>query len=73
MSTRILSTEAEYYGSIRSQLLATDEGRFALILERELLGVFATFSEAYRHGLATRGDVPMFIQAIDPHDGLWDL
>ena len=59
-----LEQELAHYKSIREQLLQQHEGKFALIIENILLGVYDTPEEAYRIGTTQRGNVPMLIKHI---------
>jgi hypothetical protein len=64
-----LETELAYYETIKPALLQNHEGKFVLIVGREQLGIFDKGEDAYRHGIAVKGNVPMLIkkvQAIEP-------
>ena len=59
-----LETESKYYESIKEELLRHHEGKYALIIASELLGVFDQREEAYKTGIEKRGNVPMLIKLI---------
>ena len=60
----VLGEERRYFESIRDDLLAKSEGKFALIKHRELLGLFDTGEKAYQVGLSRLGNVPMLIVQV---------
>lgn len=60
----VLDAELQHFEAIKNELLQHSEGRFALIIGSELLGVFDTQAEAYRVGMEKRGNVPMLIKQI---------
>jgi hypothetical protein len=59
-----LEAELAHFESIKDELLKHHEGKFALIVDTELLGVFDSDEAAYRAGLDKRGNVPMLIKPI---------
>jgi hypothetical protein len=59
-----LETEKAFYGTIRDELLKHSNGKFALIVGEELLGVFDRPETAYAKGIEVRGNVPMLIKPI---------
>jgi hypothetical protein len=59
-----LETEVKYYESIKAELLQHHEGKYALIIGGELLGVFDHREEAYKTGIEKHGNVPMLIKLI---------
>jgi hypothetical protein len=59
-----LQTELSHYETIKENLLQNHEGKFVLIIGREKLGVFDKSEDAYRHGIALKGNVPMLIKQI---------
>ncbi len=60
----VLERELEHFESIKAELLQRHEGKFALIVGTELLGVFDHQEEAYKVGIEKRGNVPMLIKQI---------
>ena len=63
-----LQTELRYFEAKKQELLQHHEGKYALIIGEELLGVFDHLDEAYRAGIAQRGNVPMLIKRISTVD-----
>jgi hypothetical protein len=59
-----LEIETKHYNSIKDDLLRHSDGKFALIIGDELLGVFDGPETAYTRGIELRGNVPMLIQPI---------
>ena len=59
-----LQTELAYFDSIKDELLKHHEGKFALIVGTDLLGIFDSAEAAYTAGLEKRGNVPMLIKQI---------
>lgn len=60
----VLEEERRFYEAERSKLLASAEGKFALIKGSQLLGTFDTAGAAYEEGLRRLGNVPMLIVPI---------
>ena len=59
-----LETELQFFQSTKDELLQHHEGKYALIIGPELLGVFDHREEAYKDGIEKRGNVPMLIKLI---------
>ena len=59
-----LETELRYFGSVKDDLLRHHDGKFALIIGSELLGVYDTAEQAYIAGIESRGNVPMLIKHV---------
>lgn len=57
--------EYNYYLSCKPELLLLFEGRFALIKERKLIGIFDTHRAAHLEGRRRLGNVPMLIHRIE--------
>lgn len=64
----VLERELEYFDSIKAELLQRYEGKYALIVGAELLGVFDHPEEAYKAGIEKRGNVPMLIKQVLKQD-----
>ncbi len=64
----MLEQETEYYESIKADLLQHHNGKFALVVGTELLGIFDTVERAYEAGVGARGNVPMLIKPILEHE-----
>lgn len=63
-----LATELEYFEEIKDQLLKQHEGRYALIVGRNLVGVYDHARDAYEQGVRTYGNIPMLIREIQPFE-----
>jgi len=59
-----LETELAHYEVLKAELLKHHEGKYALIIGQDLLGVYDHSEEAYAHGLEKCGNVPMLIKHI---------
>lgn len=59
-----LDTEAHYYERIEKNLLRYHRGRWAVIIGRQLIGIFEEPQEAYRNVVKKYGNIPMFIKRI---------
>jgi len=64
----VLEAEVKFFESIKAELLQHSEGKYALIIGEELLGVFDNPGEAYKVGIERRGNVPMLIKQIVKKD-----
>jgi len=60
----MLEQEIAYYESIKDDLVRHHDGKFALIIGNEQLGVFDKSEDAYKRGIELRGNVPMLIKQI---------
>lgn len=67
-SQSVLREELAHYQALRSSLLASSEGKFALIIGQTLIGVYETHSEAYRAGLAGYGNIAMLIRRVQRYE-----
>lgn len=63
-----LDKELEYFESIRSELLESSKGQFALIKGNKLIGTFESEAEAYKTGIEKLGNVPFLIKEIVSED-----
>ncbi len=59
-----LETELHFFEARKEELLRHHEGKYALVIGEELLGVFDSREEAYKAGVEKRGNVPMLIKQI---------
>lgn len=69
----VLLGEYEYYLSRKAELLASFEGKFALIKGKELIGTFETDEAAYWEGRRRFGNVPFLIHPIEQEEEVWWL
>lgn len=63
-----LDTELRYFESIKGDLLQHHEGKYALVIGTDLVGVFDHSEEAYKAGIEQRGNVPMLIKRVSKDD-----
>jgi len=59
-----LARELETYDRLRDGLLKTDEGKFALIYGKDLVGTFPTEMDAVTEGYGRFGKVPFLVKQI---------
>ena len=59
-----LEVELAYFNAEKAVLLKHHEGKFVLVVGREVLGVFDTHDEAYKAGVTLKGNVPMLIKQV---------
>jgi len=59
-----LEKEYAFYQRSKAELLKQAKGKFALIKDEKLVGVFDTDSDAYNAGLLKFGNVPFLIVRI---------
>jgi len=50
------------------QLLRKHKGKWIVIFENELIGVYDTFSEAYHHGIEEIGSEQIFVRQVKKKD-----
>ncbi len=60
-----LETELKYYISKREELLQHYEGKYALIIGEELVGIFDDPLEGHKRVKEKRGNVPILVKRID--------
>ena len=65
-----LDEELKYFESIRSKLLESSKGQYALIKEENLIGTFKSEAEAYKAGIEKYGNVPFLIKEIVSKDSI---
>jgi hypothetical protein len=63
-----LQTELRTFEAHRAELLGRAAGRFALVHEDEIAGVFDTEADAIREGYGRFGNVPFLVKRIEPVD-----
>ncbi len=59
-----LKTELEYFKSVKSDLISTHEGKFALIKGKKLIGVYKKQKTAYLKGLKELGETQFLIKQV---------
>jgi hypothetical protein len=60
----VLDTELKTYEQIRDRLLAMHEGKFALIHDKELIGVYDAEMDAINEGYGKLGNIPFLVKQI---------
>jgi len=65
-----LDEELKYFESIRSELIESSKGQFALIKRKDLIGTFKSEAEAYKTGIEKLGNVPFLIKEIVSKDSI---
>jgi hypothetical protein len=68
-----LETEIARYNELLPELLASSEGKFAVIKGRELIGVFDDIDEGYRAALDKYGVTSFLLRPIRPVQPTLDL
>lgn len=68
MASDVLEEENKYYLSIKQKLLEESEGKFALIKDLKLVGIFDTDMDAYQVGISRFGNVPFLIIRIESEE-----
>jgi hypothetical protein len=61
----VLDAELAAYETLKSQLVSTDENRFALVYGEELMGIFDTAADAIDRGYQTLGNVAFLVKKIE--------
>lgn len=63
-----LEKELKFFEEHRAEWLQYHAGKFALIKDCELVGVFDSDEAAYQAGVERWGNIPFLIKQILPHD-----
>jgi hypothetical protein len=67
-SELILEKELAKYEELKPELLKTDEGKFVLIRDSSLIGVFESFDEGVKAGYQKFGNAPFLVKQIIAFD-----
>lgn len=62
--TQVLEQEEKTYEIHRQQLLGTDEGKFVLIREDQVAGVYDSKRDAIAEGYKQFGNIPFLVKRI---------
>lgn len=62
--TTVLDTELNTFERHRDHLLATAEGKFVLIRNGEVVGVYDSKMDAIAHGYEKFGNVPFLVKQV---------
>ena len=74
MNDSRLKKEIETYEARLQELLAVGEGKFVLIHESDVLGVWDTYADALKSGYETVGlNKPFLVRRIGGFDGGFDV
>lgn len=65
---KALQKEYAFYLRIKPELLRESKGKFVVIRDEKVAGVFDTDSDAYKAGLARFGNVPFLIMLVNEED-----
>ena len=60
----MLRTELETYGAQKNELIGKSKGKFALVKDDHVIGVFDTKIDAIRQGYDRFGNVPFLVKQI---------
>jgi len=63
-----LSEESAFFEEKRAEWLQHYAGQFAVVKDRQLVGTFTTFQEAYGAAIRQFGNVPVLIRQVLEHD-----
>lgn len=63
-----LRQELETFDAHRAELLGRAAGKFALVHEDQVIGIFDTEADAIRDGYRQFGNVPFLVKKIEPVD-----
>ena len=61
-----LQQEQEHYEQVKEELLKHHEGKFALVYNADVVGIWDSRESAYRDGTERFGNVPFLIKRIVP-------
>ena len=63
-----LETELNFFNQQRTRLLKDARGKFALVKDESLIGIFDSETAAIGHGYRTLGNVPFLVKKITEVD-----
>lgn len=69
MATDVLKTELQTYEADKDELVAKGEGKFVLILQRDIAGIWETYEDALQAGYARFGLKPFLVKKIEKIEG----
>ena len=64
MATDLLAHELRTYAEHKAELVGKAKGRYVLIKDREIIGVFDTQNDAIQQGYEHFGNVPFLVKQI---------
>jgi len=65
---KLLNKELKTYNSMKGELLARARGKYVLIKDTQLVGVYDTQNDAIRQGYSTFGNVPFLVKEITEYE-----
>lgn len=68
VKTPFFETETATYEANKESLLKSHSGKFVLIHESEIAGVFDSESNALKEGYKRFGPVPLYVRLISPEE-----
>jgi hypothetical protein len=71
MVKETLSEEYAYFNEIRKELINNNEGKYALIKGRNLVGIYDTDTDAYQVGVMLYGNEPFLIVKISQENEIF--
>ena len=66
MSKNLLEKELAAYAQQKDRLVAESSGKYALVSDDEVLGVWDTYEDALQAGYSTVGLKPFLVKEIQP-------
>jgi hypothetical protein len=70
MATDVLKTELQSYEAHKDELDAKGEGKFVLISERDVAGIWETYEDALQAGYERFGLKPFLVKKIEKIEGI---
>ena len=68
-----LKQELEFFNSHKEEYLKHYTGQFALVKDKELIGTYTTWEEAFNDGIERFGNVQFLIRPIQEEDEIIQL
>lgn len=68
MEKEYLTKQIEWFESNRESLLKENEGKWVVVHDQTLVGIYDTFDEAYRNGIEKTKSEEMLIKQITEKD-----
>ena len=70
MATDELKTELQSYETHKDELVAKGEGKFVLISQRDVAGIWETYEDALQAGYEGFGLKPFLVKKIESIEGI---
>ena len=65
MMTKTLESELKKYEEKKQELLKTDENKYVLIKDQEIVGIFESQKDAIKVGIEKFGNTPFLVKKIE--------